>query len=1085
MFISNLRWSLVVRLLTVFSLCSFLQVMANQDGKQKVTVVASDVPLETVFKQIEKQTGLRFMYAVDAMNINERVTVSFKEKMLDEVLKVLLGRKGIVWQYREGTISLKTEKKITEVMSLISDPPVTVFGRVVDAKGNPVPGATIMLINSKKGTKTDSDGNFVLYDVELNARLSISSIGFETREVVASSRNLNIKMNDVIGDLDEAVIIGYGTTTQRFSTGNVASVKAKDIGKQPVSNPLLALQGRVPGLVVTQTSGISGTEVKVQLRGQNSLKNGTQPLYIIDGIPYNPILEGGLGSLVWGGNSSAFNFINPADIESIDVLKDADATAIYGSRGANGVILITTKKGQSGNVKVDINVYRGWGTIADKIRLLNTEEYLKMRREAFKNDARTPLIATAPDLLVWDTTRYTDWQEAMIGGTAVYNNIQSSISGGGANIKYLIGGNYHKETTVFPGTFFSENGGGHINIAGSSNDKKFNTTFTLNYSINHTNLPGSDFVNQITLPPNAPPAFNSDGTINYANSTWTNPYIGVFSEVFDARTNNMLSSVEVNYRLFSALSVKAQLGYNRLSAKSFSGSLLSAIEPAYRDQITGTASLRENNVRSFIFEPQINYNLLIGKGTFNAVLGQTITSNISETQGIVAYGFRDDALIRSLRAASYYTAGNTSAEYKYLAFFGRLSYNFDNRYLLNISLRRDGSSRFGPRKKFANFGSLGVGWIFTEEDFFRNKVPIISYGKIRASYGTTGNDQIGNYQYLDRYEPLDVSYQGIKSIQSVGLFNADFAWELTKKMEVGVELGFLKDRILLTNSFYLNSSTNQLIGYPLPSFVGAGSIVGNLPAKIQNSGFEFVLSSKNVQQKNFEWTTTGNISILRNKLASEPGLGVSTYVKKGESLSKQYYYKVLGVDPLKGTYLFADAQGKPVSSSEAYLSVPVDFSPKFFGGIQNSFRVQDFQLDIFMQFVKQQGRYDFGTPFFYPGTRSNQPINVLDRWQEPDDIASMPRFSRSTTLYYDGYEKALKSDKALSDASFIRIKNVSLSWQMFSKVKEKLHLDNCRIYLQGQNLFTITKYKGLDPETQSLTAIAPLRILTIGIHCIF
>lgn len=1092
------RGSLLARFLAIVLVlhsCPFLSVLASQTGKQKITIVASDVTLDNVFKQIEKQTGLRFIFAIEAVDVNEKVTVSFKKTVLDDVLTALLGGKGIVWQYREGTISLKRESIVAKPVNAfaqgipVGEPSFTVSGKVLDAKGDPIPGATVIVKGAKKGAKTDGDGNFVLAGVELNAVLLVSSIGFATKEVKIvlglNVSSLIIRMNEVVSDLDVAVIIGYGTTTQRFNTGSVASVKAEDIAKQPVTDPLLTLQGRMPGVMITETTGVQGGQVKVQIRGQNSLISGTQPLFIVDGIPYAPSITGLTGFGAMGGNTiSALNFINPADIESIDVLKDADATAIYGSRGANGVVLITTKKGKTGTSKVDINIYKGWADVAHMRKMLNTSQYLEMRREAFKNDGATPNVFNAPDLLVWDTTRYTDWQKTLIGGTAHYTDAQASVSGGNSSVGYLISGNYHKQTTVFPGDFSSQNGGAHFNITANSPNQRLKTIFTGSYTIRNTKFPNGSYLGSLDLPPNAPPVYNADGTLNWANSTWANPYATAFLRaVLDQRSNNLLGSIDVSYRLLPGLVVKANLGCNELRSNAFLGSPIASFNPQSRIPPTASAVYSDNKTTSWIFEPQVTYAGTIGKGELNILAGATVLGNNADARRLITSGIKDDALIRNPASASAtgYAATATGSKYKYAAVFGRIGYNLQAKYLLNLTIRRDGSSRFGPRKQFATFGAIGAGWLFSQESFIKSALPFLSYGKLRASYGTTGNDQIGDYRYLDAYEYEEASYQGIKGLRVFGLFNADFSWELTRKMEAALETGFFKDRVLLTTSYYRNRSFNQLINYPLPSIVGAGAVLGNQPAVIQNAGWEFLLTTKNVQTRYFEWSTAFNISIGRNKLVSYSGNG-NIYARIGGSLSETQTYRVLGTDPETGSFQFANQEGKGGPSYEAVQDFTVKLAPAYFGGFQNSFRYKGFSLDVFFQYVKQQGNSGLFSGYV-PGIMKNQPANVLSRWQYPGDITDMQRFSQDGSLSED-YSAFLNSNRVYADASFIRCKNLSFSWYLPDGWKQKMHMNSCRIYIQGQNLFTITRYPGWDPETQSISAIPPLRVITIGCQLI-
>ncbi len=1083
MCISTPRSNLVVRFLSVFLLCcTSLYASTDQTGKQKITVVGSDVALASVFKQIEKQTGLRFMYAVDAVDVHEKVTIAFEKVMLDDVLESLLGKRGIEWIYREGVISLKFIQRRIDSSNNIISPPMSVSGRVLDANGNPVPGATIIVNGGKKGTKTDIDGKFALDGVESGAILSIRSIGFKTKDVQVTDRVVIIRMDEVISTLSETVIKGgYYNTTSGLSTGNAITIDAKEIEKQPVTDPLLALQGRVTGMSITQTTGIQGGEVKVQIRGRNSLTNGTQPLFIVDGIPYNSSFTGSFGAV--GRTLSTLNFVNPADIESISVLKDADATAIYGSRGANGVVLITTKKGRSGTAKIDINVYKGWAKVANRLELLNTQEYLKMRRSAFMNDAVVPTIQNAPDLLQWDTTRYTDWQKELIGGTANYSDIRGSISGGSQTVKYLIGGNYHKEGTIFPVDFGSNNAGVHFNIKGNSLDEKFETGLTGSYLVSNTDFPGGDYANNINLPPNAPPPYNSDGSLNWANSTWTNPYAKLKDGVYEARTSNLIGNVDFSYKIMPDLRVKANFGVNELTNNIFASATIASVDPQFQRNATAAGLYSVDKTRSWIFEPQIDYQKVFTFGSLNLLGGATFLGNRYDQQALSLAGITDDGLIRNPGSASFVFASGTGYKYKYTALFGRLGYNFQDKYLVNLTIRRDGSSRFGPRRQFAVFGAVGAGWIFSQEHFIRSLLPILSYGKMRFSYGTAGNDQIGDYRYLDRYIFQKLPYQGIKGLQVSGIYNPDFGWELTKKCEVGLEMGFFKDKLLFNNSYYLNFSSNQLIEYAQPSMIGASSMLGNLAARIENKGWESIITSKNIQNKNFEWSTSFNISISKNIVASYTDKAVLA-IEVGKSLSTKYLYKLINVDPSSGQYMFVDIDNKPALYNTAKSNAEaIDLAPKCFGGFQNTFRYKNISLDIFFQYSIGKGYSGMFNDAWVPGTRRNQPSVVMSAWEKPGDISRFQPFSQNNQLR-GSYNAWISSDQVYVDASFMRCKNVSVSWQFTQKMLQRLKMNSGRIYFQGQNLFTLTKYPGWDPETQVVTSIPPLRVITLGLQIV-
>jgi TonB-dependent SusC/RagA subfamily outer membrane receptor len=397
--------------------------------EKRVTLNESNTPLKEIFSEISRQTQMYFFADASLLDQEHRYTINVKNGTLDNVLSKLLGSQ-FNWTFNKNMIRL-TQRAIKPIVSsavllnrIGGDTLITIKGRIVDEKGNPIPGASVIVAGSKNGTSTSNEGEFILSDVKKNAIIAVSSVAFLTQTIPVQGKTTlqAIVMKPYVSTLDETVIVAYGTTTQRYNTGNVTTIKAADIEKQPVNNPLYALQGRVPGMIITPTSGMAGGSVSVQIRGKNSLNANSEPLYVVDGLPYNNTIPG-----IAGGPGldylSALNFINPADIESIDVLKDADATAIYGSRGANGVIVITTKKGKTGASKVDVSFRNGWMNVNKKLNLLNTRQYIAMRKEALTNDGSIDLLnnpdyeSVYPDLMVWDQNRYTDWQKKLIGGT--------------------------------------------------------------------------------------------------------------------------------------------------------------------------------------------------------------------------------------------------------------------------------------------------------------------------------------------------------------------------------------------------------------------------------------------------------------------------------------------------------------------------------------------------------------------------------------------------------------------------------------------------------------------------------------------
>ncbi|MBO9573908.1 MAG: TonB-dependent receptor plug domain-containing protein, partial [Chitinophagaceae bacterium] len=438
-----------------------------------------------------------------------------------------------------------------------------------------------------------------MIDAKEGEVLVISSVNYGTKQIrlVAGNTQLNIALDRSVSELDEVQYIAYGTTSKRFNVGNTATVKGEVIEKQPVTNPLFALQGRVPGLLVTQSTGFANGAFKVQIQGQNSIGRGSDPLIVVDGVPLAFELlgasstSGPLNGDRGRGANSPINFIVPSDIESIDVLKDADATSIYGSRAANGAILITTKKGKQGKTRVTLSVQQGWSRVGRRLAMLDTRQYLDMRYEAIKNDGLEIDDASNDDLRLWDTTRYTDWQKELIGGTASYTNATASVSGGSATVQYLVGGTLTRTTNVFPGSFANKTGNIHFNINAGSLDQRFKLALTGSYAVNNCGVPEVDLTKAaLMLPPNAPPLYNEDGTLNFApnasgHSTFVNPLGGTVFKDYENSFNALTSNAQISYSIFPGLLVKSSFGYNNIRGNGFFASLPSAYPPEDRNNV--------------------------------------------------------------------------------------------------------------------------------------------------------------------------------------------------------------------------------------------------------------------------------------------------------------------------------------------------------------------------------------------------------------------------------------------------------------------------------------------------------------------
>jgi TonB-dependent starch-binding outer membrane protein SusC len=1093
----------------------------GQLNTEKYSLNYKNTDLLTVLKGIEKKADVVIMYELRPLFEKQKIDLVVKEKTISEILDELIRGRNLVWSINENIIRLR-EKNTVEPTGItdslnhqlsspsLTTPPIT--GIVRGPDGQPIGGANVVVKGTKSGTITNANGEFELKNVNDDQVVIISSIGFEAQELKIGGRNSNIRVSLKITNskLDEVQVIAYGNTTQRLNTGNVSGIKAKDIETQPINNPLLTLTGRIPGLTVTQNSGISGTGVTIRIQGVNSLTRGNDPFYVVDGVPYTQQLLPTLGANILqqsgdlyvnkvAGSGNPLSYINSNDIESIDVLKDAEATAIYGSRAANGAILITTKRGKSGRTRADITIQSGAGKIPKHISMLNTQQYLEMRKEAYKNDGLdVPTSANMPDfgnfdLTVYDQDKYKDWQKELIGNASTYNDAQASISGGTNNTTFRLNVGFHKETTVFPGNFKDTKGSFGVNITHASANQKFKLQFSGNYLADNNQLPTYDLTRDaVILPPNSPSVFDIDGNLNWQRveyfgdsiSTWTNP-LGVLQQSYQNKTNNLISNLNLLYSVIKGLDAKISVGYTNTNTTELSKIPLTSIPPEERFDFRREGRYSNGLISSWIVEPQLSYRRNILGGKIDFLLGSTFQSTENNLQQYNASVFSSDAVIGNILAATNVTAGNALMNIsKYNALFTRASYNWKEKYLINVTARRDGSSRFGAENQLHNFGAIGVAWIFSNENFAN--ISRISFGKLRASYGTTGNDQFGDYAYLDLYNTLSavVPYQGVVAIRPRGHANPYLQWEQTNKFQAALDLGFLQDRILFNLNYFNNQSSNQLVSYGLPSMTGFTLVDKNLPAKVQNTGWEISINTLNIKRRTLSWTTTFNLTTTNNKLVNFPNIESSTYANLyvvGKSVKVSKFYRSAGVNSSNGVYEYLDSKGETTVSPNGIKdrTVVVDVTlPRFYGGINNSLTFKRFQLDLLMQFVKQQGRsLDYGTAILVGLSGYNQPISVLDRWTNPGDVAKLQKFSNQLFTFNQG-----ASDAAITNASFLRLKNASISWSMPFAWTQKIHFENIRLFIHGQNLLTFTKYKGFDPETQSIGSLPPLRVFTFGIQ---
>jgi TonB-dependent starch-binding outer membrane protein SusC len=1134
----TLRKTLLVMKLAMILLTAFL-VEASAEGRaQNVSYNGTNVSLEKVFSDVEKQTGFYFLYTKQTLTGTRPVSISVKDMPLRNFLDKVFEDQPLAYTIASKTIIISPagrppannteQRKERGVFATIS-------GIVMEQSGAPVGGASIAIKGTRRGTSAASDGRFTLPGIADDAVIVVSAISFSpvTLKIINNSvtvinekgqtieqlsngslENINIILTRSTSPLDQTVIVAYGTTTKRLNTGNVSTVKGEEIERQPVITVQQALQGRVPGLDITMPGGRAASPVKMEIRGRNSLNPNalSDPLYIVDGVPVNilnvspiplplQLSGGGSNGMVQAGMPNTYgenilSFINPKDIESVEVLKDADATAIYGSRGSNGVILITTKKAKPGPTRFNISLSQATLTLPRKMPLLNTHEYLAVRREAFQNDGIVPNTFNATDLLTWDSTRYTDWQKELYG-TGKQTQLQVGVSGGLLLTTYNITAGYRSQKDLMDNRGKTEAASVNMSLNHRSANQKF--TMAISSLLSISNVEAYNNGGSIYLPPNAPPIYDKQGELNWdewrAGPINRYPFEGS-KKPSESKTHTIRNNLSMSYELLDGLTLSASTGYNFAHNANGTFQPTTSFDPTTAPVAQALFGTTTNT--DWMVEPQLNYIHYWRKGTLNVLVGgslQTVT-----TKGTMWYGmgFPDDNLIRNINNAMIRDINERYAEYKYTAGFGRIKYNWDNKYLINLNVRRDGSSRFGPGKQFGNFGSAGVAWIASQENWLKKIIPgWISFLKLRASYGATGSDAIGDYQYLSRWTTNAndwgtriAPYGNVNSLWIMQPINQQYQWESAKQLETALEMSLLKDRVNITAAYYRKRSGNQLARIPIPAYTGFQNVAANWDAFVQNAGFEFTANAKMVNQKDFFVSAHFNLSINRNKLLKYPGIEKSPYAtlyKVGESLSTGYYMHYTGIDPMTGLHTFED---RNKDGNITYLNdfvpgdpgtdryVALDMAPKYFGGFGFQVSYKQFDLHLLFAYKKQLG-YNPLTRL-KPGSMSNMilPDEVRDnRWRKAGDKALYARYSTNMVTPIEF------SDGGFTDASYVKLNNVALNYELPRRLIEKARMQSMHVSVSVQNLFYITAYKGFNPELQQLDSGLPLaRTISAGLN---
>lgn len=964
----------------------------------------------------------------------------------------------------------------------------TITGKVTSATdGQPMPGVNVTLKDATTGVSTNGEGGYRITVPNGKVTLVFSFVGMLSQEVVVNNRTvINVELLESPTQLNEVVVTGYTTTQQKDVISAMTTVKGERLKNLPVAGIDQALQGQAAGVRVSAASGTPGGGVKVVIRGNTSINASNRPLMIVDGIP---VYDGAVSQFSYGGQQdNAIAAFNTSDIESIQVLKDASAKAIYGARGANGVVLITTKRGKT-NQKTNINfdVQRGVSDVVKQLDLLSSSEILTLQREAVANyNAKQTRFADIvdPDALglipgVTDAVN-TNWVDEVLR-QGIYQQYQLSTSGGNDRTRFYISGSYRDEEGVQLNNRFARYTGS-FNLDHKASSK---LSFGVNLSIGSTknrrvfsdNAVGGVYGSALrSLPFYAP--FNEQAKLytpndpNYQGFPNGNP---VAEAVLPRQLTygiKFLGGVNAEYAFLPNLRLRTKfsMDYNGSQEDTYNptGTFFGSL-PSIGGQ--GYGAYATSSLGTFLNSTILTYNTNIGEDHhISALVGGELLHTQGLSSSVSGRIFPRDEFTYITSAGVVDAGSSFFAQNGLVSGFGEIKYDYKDRYLFSATARYDGSSRFGQDRKFGVFPSASVGWRIKEEGFLKD-VSFIEDLKLRASYGYTGNERIGNFQFLGTWGAT--TYNGSSGVGPNSLSNPNLQWERTRETNIGLDVAFWKGRLSFTAEVYDNLTDALLFAEPLPATTGFGSLQGNI-GSISNRGFEFTLRSVNFDGV-FRWTTDLNFSRNDNKvvsLASEQplyrgfsaaGVGATNVIKVGEPLGTFWGLKYLGVNVATGDALYEDFNGDGrITTDDA--QVIGNAQPKLIGGLTNNFSWNGFDVSAFLQFSYGNKVMNYGNSFLLnPGTdlRVNQTRAALRRWQKPGDITDIPRYEYNNT--YNSYS----SSRLVEDGSYLRLKNVAVGYTLPSKWTSKVKLGAVRIYATGTNLWTLTRYTGADPEVST------------------
>ena len=1088
---------LQMKIITVLLFLGMMEVHATTSA-QNLTINQHNTSLEKVFTEIKKQTGFLFLYNQEWIKLSKNVDINVRNAPLNVVLDICFTDQPLTYTIVDKTIVLQLKKKpVAAQLELIKPAAMDVRGEVKDTKGEPLPGVTIMIKGTSLGIQTDVNGSFKLSVPDGDAVLVFKFIGFKTQEVAVGGRQtINVIMEDAPSELSEVVVSGYSTQSRAEFTGSAAHIGGKALTERPVTSFDQALAGQAAGVKITSSSGSLNSPPVFRIRGSNSISSSSYPLIIIDGVT---AFTGNVGN---SAENNPLSTINPEDIESAEVLKDAAATALYGSRGTNGVMVITTKKGKQGIAKVTYSAFVGVNKTPKLPQLLSAEDYVTIKNEALANNGSAPLFALGknPD----GSTLRTNWYDYMYQ-TGISHNHNLSVSGGSAATHYFMSANYANQTGFLVKNTF-ERGGTRFNL-----DHKLTKSLTIGANVSYTNTLNNNLTSgfdnafglnnlvrmSMVLPPNVSP-FNPDGSYNTnaaglgagPNSTLTgyyNPLPQLEHDKFTSESKAFIGNIFAELEIVKGLTGKINYSLNDLNTVNMG---FSNPYQAGGFAANGSATNTNGVNRRTDILGQLTFNRTFGKHHVNAFGVYQEIYTKSTSWGVTRQNVNDrfyESFFGSYGTVSGSSSNFTETGIK--SYLGSASYDYDKRYLLSVSFRRDGLSSLA--QKWGNFPAVSAGWNIAEEEFFKKSAfsKTISTLKVKGGYGITGNSSgVGAYAFASLYS--SGVYGGLPALSPSQIGNPELTWETSKKSDVGLTVGLWNNRITIDADYYNNNNDQLILNVPQTASKGipGNSLTRNI-GSLYNRGVELNIEAHIIDKGKFRWTSSFNISTISNKVTSlapgvndlwTSGLETSNITRVGYPLGAMFVVQTNGVNPANGLRTYVNRNGQtvqfnPRTSGWTYLDgttaptldaygdgvIMGTTLPKYYGGFNNTFNYGNFDMTLNFTFS--------GGNLIYNGTKAtlldnrffNNQVDILRRWTTPGQVTDIPK------LHYNDQQASgsvLMHSYNVEDGTFIKLNYAALGYRVPSKLLTKAGIASLRVYATAGNFILHTKYTGSDPE---------------------